>query len=361
MGAEPALIAEPRDVTAVWLTDVLRHARAIGAGTAVAGLDAAAIGTGQAGANIRYSLTYTGDPGPRSIVCKFASQDPQSAATGVFARTYETEVMFYRELASGLAISRPDCYFAAVEPGTARVVLVLEDVAPADQGDQLAGCTIEQAALALGQAARLHGPRWGDPSLQRWDRSELTAMVATAFDEMWAAFVDRYAATVDDVVLEAGAQLNACIAATVEPPQPGTGTLVHFDYRLDNILFHPDPDAPRPLVVVDWQTVQLGLGAGDIAYFLGSALEPEARRRSEEELVVGYHRALVEQGVTDYSLERCWDDYRRSSFNGLRMAVLASLGVEQTVRGDAMFAAMARRSAHMAIDLDARRLLQRSS
>src|SRR2546421_770900 len=191
MDSDPALVADPDDVTAAWLTDVLRHAGAIDHGTAVAGLEATPIGTGQVGANIRYALTYTDGRGPGSIVCKFSSRDPQSAATGVFALTYETEVAFYRELADRVEISRPDCYFAAIEPGTAQVVLVLEDVAPAAQGDQLAGCTIEQAALAVDEAAKLHGPRWGDPALTRWDRSEMAGLVASAYDAMWAAFIDR--------------------------------------------------------------------------------------------------------------------------------------------------------------------------
>ena len=99
-------------------------------------------GDGQAGSNVRYALTYTGDPGPRSIVCKFASRDPQSAASGVFALTYETEVAFYRDLAHTVHISRPHCHFAEIRSGTADVVLVMEDIAPAEQGDQIAGGTL---------------------------------------------------------------------------------------------------------------------------------------------------------------------------------------------------------------------------
>src|SRR5438445_2199990 len=137
----PELIDDPSGVTAAWLTDVLRHAGAIGSETEVAHVDQTVIGTGQVGANVRCALSFVGGTGPDSVVCKFASRDPQSAATGVFAHTYETEVAFYRDLAARVAISHPACYFAAIEPGTARVVRVLEDVAPAEQGHQLAGWT----------------------------------------------------------------------------------------------------------------------------------------------------------------------------------------------------------------------------
>lgn len=41
--------------------------------------------------------------------------------------------------------------------------MLLADLAPAVQGDQLAGCTLEEARLAAGALAGLHGPRWCDP------------------------------------------------------------------------------------------------------------------------------------------------------------------------------------------------------
>ena len=110
-------------------------------------------------------------------------------------------------------------------------------------------------------------------------------------------------------------------------------------------------------MVVDWQTVQLGLGAADVAYFLGNAFDAEVRRGCEESLVQRYHEGLLGYGVTGYSLEECWDDYRRSSYASLLMAIFASMMVGRTDRGDAMFMAMANRSAQMAVDLDAHRLI----
>ena len=89
----PPLVADPELVTPEWLTDVLRHGGAIDDATKVVSYDSASIGTGQVGANVRYTLQYEGEPGPSgrlsgkhppgSIVCKFSSRDPQSATTGV--------------------------------------------------------------------------------------------------------------------------------------------------------------------------------------------------------------------------------------------------------------------------------------
>ncbi|MET0913584.1 MAG: hypothetical protein ABWZ68_09830, partial [Acidimicrobiales bacterium] len=83
----------------------------------------------------------------------------------------------------------------------------------------------------------------------------------------------------------------------------------------------------------------------------------EDRRAHEEALVGEYHAALVAAGIEGYAADRCWADYRAFSFAGFHMAVLASMIVERTDRGDAMFLAMAGRHGRQALDLDSESLL----
>jgi len=301
----PELVADPDLVTAGWLTDVLRHGDAIDDDTRVVAFDASYIGTGQVGANVRYELTYDGAAGPPTIVAKFASRDAQSAATGVATLTYETEVAFYNELASTVDINRPHCYFAELEHGTANVVLVMEDLAPGEQGDQIAGCDVDSATIAIDEAAKLHGPRWGDATLENlaWlDRSSQSSGMATMLPVIWESFVDRYRSTLHPVTLEAGPTITSLLPLLASYT-PAARTPIHYDYRLDNMLF----GGARPLVVVDWQTVQLGMGPQDVAYFLGNAFEPDVRRKCERSMVERYHRALVDDyGVDGYPFDQCW-------------------------------------------------------
>ena len=112
-----------------------------------------------------------------------------------------------------------------------------------------------------------------------------------------------------------------------------------------------------PLAVVDWQTPGHGPGAADLSYFLGAGLLTDQRRAHERELVAYYHGELVRRGVADWSVDECWEAYRLYAFAGVVMAVVASMIVTQTVRGDDMFMAMATRHLRHAIDLDAWALL----
>ena len=346
----PTIIAEPEDVTPAWLNAVLAHA---GVQATIADFKANNIGTGQVGQNVRFELTYDSGAGPGSIIGKFASADPTSRGTGIAQNIYLKEVRFYQELRPTLDVQTPGLLFAAIDPATHGFCLIMEDLAPAVQGDQIAGCSPDQASLAIDQAIKLHAPRWGDASLNDIDwlggqTLESATMGQQMYQHLFPGFVERYQSRLSSEHLEIARQLGASFAhwATgYEGPQ----TVTHGDFRLDNMLF----GGPYPLAIVDWQTLGRGAAMSDVSYFLGAGLSTEERRRHEQQLVQSYHAQLVAGGIADYPFESCWEDYRRFSFSGLLMAVIAPMIVGQTERGDDMFMAMASRHAQQAIDLEA--------
>ncbi|MCC5886889.1 MAG: phosphotransferase [Gammaproteobacteria bacterium] len=348
--ANPGICAAPGDVTLQWLQAVLNHA---GVDATLRDFTADRVGTGQVGQNIRFTLRYARGVGPGTIVGKFASDDPESRQTGVALSNYLREVRFYQELEPTLDIQTPAVLFTDINPDSHEFVLMMQDLAPAVQGDQLAGCEEAEARIALLELAKLHGPRWDDPTLFDYDwlgvqSDESRVMVQGLWDTVFPGFMARYRdrLAADHVTLVVG--LNDRLARYLDS-RPGPRTVTHGDYRLDNMMF----GGPYPLAVVDWQSPGIGLGTADAAYFMGTALDPEKRRDCERNLLGAYHAELERYGISNYSFESCWSDYCRASFAGLVMAVIASMIVGQTPRGDEMFMAMARRSAAMAIDLDA--------
>ncbi|MCB1694398.1 MAG: phosphotransferase [Pseudomonadales bacterium] len=343
----PTIISNPDNITTEWLTSVLRYA---GQEARVTDFDAVSIGTGQVGENVRFTLQ--GDNVPESIVGKFPSRDPQSKQTGIDQGNYLREVFFYKEIQSTVDIQTPNVFFTDADDETHDFVIMMEDLAPGVQGDQLAGCSVDDAALALEELAKLQGPRWGDPTLQKYPllvgTSQNPEMLQAFYKMLEPGFIERYESRLtgeyQKLVTTVGDGLVSYGNLYDGPPG-----LIHIDYRLDNMMF----GGPYPLTVVDWQSLSTGCPVADASYFMGTSLTPEARAKEEEHLVRHYLDVLKSYDVS-LKFDDAFRYYRAHAPAGLIMAVIASMIVGETERGNDMFMAMATRSSQMCLDLDFR-------
>ena len=344
------VVERPADLTADWLT------AAIGAGT-ITDFSVERIGTGQMSECYRVQLTYadrgSGSGGPDSVVLKVAATDPMSRQTGGSLGLYEHEVCFYRDIAPRLRGPVAPCYHAAFDAAAGIFDVLLGDANPAVVGDEIRGATVAQAKLAVTELARLQGPLLGDTTLADapWLHRD-TPVNQGLITALHAAFVDRYGdriAPQHRIVCER--LVGGFDAYLVE--EAGEGRiqgLVHGDYRLDNMLFGA-VGADRPLTVVDWQTVTWGPAMTDLAYFLGCALPVAERRTHYDELLQAYHAALGPDAPI--SLADVREGVRSQSFFGVMMAIVSSMLVERTERGDAMFMTMLQRHCEHVLDVDA--------
>jgi hypothetical protein len=356
---EQPLLRHASDATPEWLTGVLDANGLLRDGAHVTACTTAPIGTGQMADTTRFSLTYDRpDGGPPTVVGKFASANEQSRGTGLALRAYEIEVRFYREVAARVGTRLPAVYAAEVEPETGWFTLVMEDMAGARQGDQIAACAPDVAAAVLEGMAGLHAPCWESPELAslEWlnrNTPDSAAFLAAMVSSLVPGFLDRYADQLSPEHQDVCRIFAEHVPAYVSL-RNGPKTATHGDFRLDNFLFHPGDPEP---VVVDWQTAVWSGAAYDVAYFVGGCLTTEDRRAHQDELLAHYHDALCRLGVRDYSLDQLRADVRVESFAGILMAIVASMVVERTERGDLMFLTSTIRHAQHAIDEDAPALL----
>lgn len=355
----------PDKLDAVWLTDALRANGHLVDGR-VASVDLRPLGTGQMCDSMRIAVTYEGEADlPDSFVAKFPSSDESSRMTALIMRSYEKEVRFYQHYAESLPINTPKPYFADIDTASGSFVLLLEDASPAEQGDQIAGCSPDVAAGAVGELANLHAPRWGNGEVGDHDwlaqpTAEQRSMLIMGLPMLWEQFVDRYDGAVEPVLRRAGDTFFANIANYFEADYTGIG-LTHTDYRLDNLLFAPGALGgsadPRP-TVVDWQTVAVGCPAHDVGFFMGTGLSVGDRRDSESTILKQYHEAIVAAGVSGYSAADLEYEYRRGAWAAFTLLVGAAVLVERTDRGDEMFLTMLHRAANHAVDLDADEIIR---
>lgn len=100
-------------------------------------------------------------------------------------------------------------------------------------------------------------------------------------------------------------------------------TLIHGDTGSSNILVPRDAD--RPLYIIDRQpfdwSLTTWLGVYDLAYAMVLDWEVETRRQFETPVLRRYHAQLIQKGVSGYSWERLWDDYRLCAAMGVYIAV----------------------------------------
>jgi len=251
-------------------------------------------------------------------------------------------------------VSAPNCLHVWFDAPSDDFVLVLEDIVSGKQGDQLSGASVEQARAAIDELVLLHAPLWNSPQLNTlsWmPRHTMESSQGTRdlLRSVFAGFTSRFESRVGAEVLELGAQLVANIDG-YDRAFPNNETIVHRDFRLDNLLFTETSHGTQ-VKVVDWQTASISSGATDLAYFIGASFAPEQRRLVENELVHRYHDGLTQSGIS-MSWTEAWDQYRLFATSGYIMAIVASMLVKQTERGDAMFAAMANRHGQQMIDLE---------
>lgn len=322
------------DVTAEWLTDALHASGTLPDHATVAAvtIDPAAAGIGFMGEVGTVGLTYAGDAGdaPSSVVVKFPTASPEIMAMMRPTRVYEREHRFYAELADETPLRTPTIHHVtcntAEDPEVAEeYVLVMEDLSELTIGDQVAGLSAEQTADALTGLATHHAHFWHaanglaeatfippiNGALNKAGEGIYNASI-DGFKEVFGAALLPEMAPIADVY---GSNHPLLLDRFAAMPT----TLVHFDFRADNLFFQGDGE----VVVIDWQSISQGGGAADVGYLLGQNLDPALRREHEDDLLHTYHDTLLANGVTGYDFDRFFDDYRVGLVYGWVIPVFA--------------------------------------
>ncbi|TAK57018.1 MAG: DUF1679 domain-containing protein [Dehalococcoidia bacterium] len=364
---DPPIPLTHDELTPAWLTAALRSSGAVRTARVV-GFDAEPIGAGVGfvGDIARLRLLYDAEESaPATVIVKLPTMEPRRRMMGSAARLFEREIRFYRDIAPGIDVRAPRCYYAATSPEDGRHVLLLEDLAPAEPGDQLAGCSPERAEAAARMVARLHAAWWQRDELATLDWMPLLAGVHPSaeawWDEMWQRCVDRVGGRMPPAALRIGERLGANAMWAMRQIDASPHTIVHGDYRLDNLFFGGD-DARGGPAVVDWQLSTRGCAVYDLAYLLSGSMAPANRKRCEMDLIRAWHDELLARGVRGYSYEEAVRDYRLSVVVCLTFVTVMLNVVESAdARALGLVDVVLDRSAAAVADLEVEELLPRGT
>jgi hypothetical protein len=299
----------------------------------------------------RLVLGYAQGPaqGPATLVVKLPSSSPEVREAARGWNHYRREVLFYRDIAATVALRIPKAYVAEFDPETNGFVLVMEDLSPAVDGDQVAGLPLDHVRLALDGIAGLHAS-W-------WDRPELVALetIVQPFGEgpwigtgarhaaAWPEFETFVAARASQELHRIGERMGAAIEPLMVDMARGSRTVCHGDFRADNLMFAPG-HAGASLVILDWQAPLQARGAFDVGHLLSMSVTTELRRAHEATLLRGYHDRLIAGGVENYPYDAFFHDYRRGLLMGFTYVVQAGRAVDMAhARTEALFDSAIRR------------------
>ena len=232
--------------------------------------------------------------------------------TGALPSASIVETLFYREAAELLPVRVPECIYASLNADNSRGVIVMRDVIAAGGTfcTALDPFTPEQAVDGLDQLARLHvasptgsaafGFPWAHSFL---DRISIQPIIPQ--DALQALLDGPRGENLNPAVRDA-ARLQKGLEALAADVRAGPLCLVHGDAHAGNVY----RDAEGALGLVDWQILQKGSWAMDVAYHLAAVLTPEDRRTHERDLLAEYCARQKALGGPDISADEAWRSYR---------------------------------------------------
>ena len=317
----------PAALTAEWLSAVLGSSAASDP-IRVSGMEPEPItvGHGFVGQVYRLRLQYaSGASGaPASLIAKFPAADTDVRKAMTRDHLYEREARFYEYLATDAGISTPRCYYSGFDPASGDALLLLEDLGPGCTGDNVVGCTRDHAEVGVRALARFHAKWWGHPQLPslHWMPVCGADGYQMVYRRLWDRLAEQFGETLPEPIRSTGTALRNKVAALRKRLGQPPWTIVHGDFRLDNLAFSDTPGRPSP-VVLDWQLALRGRGVADLAYFLVYSLQPVQRLAWEGELLHGYHQTVAAAGVRGYSLDDCYADYRLGMLHNIIRTVMA--------------------------------------
>ncbi len=328
------------ELTAGWLTRGLRSSGLLQAGS-VEKIELCTLGD-QVGFNGEvvivtpiYSSLIDAESktAPSSLVLKI----PTASKNRILGQTlglYEKEIRFYRDLQPLMHIRTPKHYCSALDiaddpdvildrlQGMNRLplwvirsimalaswivtgnprkyALLIEDLSEYRMGDQAKGCSDQDIKNIISTMAQMHAQFWNSDELteMRWisPYSVVSRMMQMRYLQSVKRFVSEEGRNLTQDQHDKLNWLKVNGIALTERFGEEPATLLHGDCRLDNICFD---DKVNEVVIFDWQTMQAGPGASDLAYFISATLSEEDTEDRVDGLIEHYLQALNRHGVT---------------------------------------------------------------
>jgi hypothetical protein len=261
---------------------------------------------------VRFTVDFGGDDRRALCLKGLLDVDEQTARAG---SVMVLEADFYEKLAPRLSIRRPDCVATIIDRDAQSGIVIMRDLIA--EGARFCSALepfgVEEAAQSLEQLALLHTRRELLEQMS-WVRPRIAQLAQAAYVPLptLQEMLDGARGEGLPVRTRNAPRLLEALKALAELDARRQQFLVHGDSHAGNIYRIKD----RP-GLIDWQLLQRGGWALDVAYHIAAVLPVEIAERDERTLLEHYLEAMRGLGAAvPETPEAAWMAYRTSLVYG---------------------------------------------
>ena len=297
---------------------------------------------------------------PQNLVIKIAAENDTNRNVAQQFNLYLKEVSYYRDLSALTSARSPRIYALDIDSDQ-NFFILMEDVTNYRMGNQVTGATLDETMICVTELAKLHAAFWnridGVDWLPHISGSDNARNMALGAEVGWKQTLENFGEFVPGSIRDAHVKYLQRIPMIQEQLDQEPRTLIHGDFRMDNMLFGVRKD-DAPLLIVDFQGPLKGNGIQDLAYLLSHSVQTEVRRQCESQILDHYVDTLRLEGIREYSTDKAWADYRLAVLYCWTVAVVIAGTMDPAnERGYAWMSKMVERNGLAIEDLDCLELL----
>lgn len=306
-------LAVPTTLDAVldpaWLTHALAS---VSSGRAVTAVETVEV-LRTVATKVRFTVTFDGAPETEAFCIKGLLDVDEMTARG--GTTMVREADFYTKVGPKVAVRTPVCVATITDRTAMQGIVVMRDLIAAGARfcSALEPFTADEAAASLDQLAALHAGRtmldemaWITPRA-----AELARMQYISVETLQELLDGRRGEGLPNAVKNAE-RLGAGMRALAERDAGRPQFLVHGDAHAGNIF----RDGEGQTGLIDWQLLQRGGWALDLAYHICAVLPVELAEREERTLLDHYLGVMRGLGCDMPDRDEAWRQYREAAIYG---------------------------------------------
>jgi hypothetical protein len=323
--SQTTLITTRNQITPNWLTTALSNTDALKNGH-VAAVTVESSDERELSTIFRLTLTYSPDAHgslPTKLVLKLVNTDMQDEFFG------PSEVDYYtRDYLNAPDVPILHAYDALYSEEQRRYHILMDDLSDTHIAAEFKTPTLDYSLTLAEGFAAMHAHWWGKKRLADGHHpihSPDHIMRFVDINRPGADHIINHAADHlkphwPDMILDVYAHHPTTMIDRAQ--NLDSFTVIHADPNQSNILVPRNHH--RPIYIIDRQpynwSLTTWLGVYDLFYATGLRWDVEIRRQLETPMLQHYHAGLIQRGITDYSWEQLYEDYRLCAAMGIYVA-----------------------------------------